>query len=173
MDKSYAGLGVHLDEHRHPYAEITYTSDWTVTASHELLEMLVDPWGTRMLPGPSLDPATGGRPVFYLVEVADPVEAASYERAGVPVSDFVTPSWYHAAAAGHGPFSLLGSPAGPWQVQQGGYVSWYDPKDGRWHQLLPGGRFVRSARAADLSGDARADKDAALADVAGHHPDAD
>jgi len=158
MDHSSAGLGVHLDTHGHPYAEVSATSDWSVTASHELLEMLIDPYGRKFKTGPSVDPTDDGQIVRYLVEVGDPVEAISYEIDGVRVSDFVTPDWYDVHAAG--PWSYTGSADRALHVLDGGYVSWIGP-DGHWHQLLPDGTFNRSQRPA-AEGGGRDDRDDAL-----------
>lgn len=161
MAKSSYGLGVHLDTHGHPYAEISATDDWTITASHELVEMLVDPLGRKLVTAPSVDPADKGATVRYLVEVADPVEALGYDIDGVSVSDFVTPSWYRPAGAA--PYSFTRGASQPLRVLDGGYVSWIG-LDGHWHQLLPDGTFVRSQAAARLDdGDLRAQKDAAFA----------
>jgi hypothetical protein len=64
---------------------------WSVTASHECQEMLADPFGNRLVSGPSLAPDQGN--VEYLVEVCDPVEdlGFAYLINGVLVSDFYTP----------------------------------------------------------------------------------
>src|ERR1700758_2089289 len=43
--------GFHLDKHKQPYAKVIATpknDGWTIAASHETLEMLVDPYGNRM-----------------------------------------------------------------------------------------------------------------------------
>jgi hypothetical protein len=43
--------GFHCDKHKQPYAKVIASKDdptWTVDASHEILEMLVDPYGNRM-----------------------------------------------------------------------------------------------------------------------------
>ena len=157
LDHSSAGLGVHLDTHGHPYAEVSVFGDWHVTASHEVLEMLVDPRGHRFVTAPSIRPSDGAALVSYLVEVGDPVEALTYDINGFGVSDFITPAWYDLHAAG--PFDHLGRAPRALDVLPGGYVSWVGP-DGHWHQLLPGGHFVRSTRPADTTGNARAHKEA-------------
>src|SRR3954469_19617908 len=41
-------LGYHTDDHNQPVSYVMLTQDWPVTCSHELLEMLADPWGSRM-----------------------------------------------------------------------------------------------------------------------------
>src|SRR5207302_3465332 len=83
VDKPVGGLGIHLDQHHHPYAQIKDTGDWSVTASHEMLEMLVDPLGHTFKHGPDIDPASDGHNVGYLVEVGDPCEIYSYSINGV------------------------------------------------------------------------------------------
>src|SRR5271163_841421 len=43
--------GVHMDMHNQPYAKVIATpsdDSWTIDASHELIEMLVDPYGNRL-----------------------------------------------------------------------------------------------------------------------------
>lgn len=163
VDQSQAGLGVHLEQDRVPYAEVTAGPGWTVTASHELLEMLIDPHGRKVVPGFSLDPADPHRPVLFLVEVCDPCETVEYTISGVQVSDFVTPEFYHRCESG--PYSFMQSVAQPLQVLPGGYISWLDLIDFHWHQVTPDGSLVRSGRPADLSHAWRADKDAAFAEM--------
>jgi hypothetical protein len=161
VDRSRAGLGVHLDYKGVPYAEVSATPDWVTTASHEVVEMMVDPYGHRFAKGPSVNPADGGVEVSYLVEVADPCEAITYELGGVTVSDFVTPAYYSGAP---GRRDHLGAVKGRLEVLAGGYISWVGP-DRHWHQLLPGNRFVRSERQADVRANARGDRDRALPDA--------
>jgi hypothetical protein len=68
-------------------------SSWTVTLSHELLEMLADPWINWCAQG------SDGR--IYALEVCDAVESDSlgYKIDGVLVSDFITPSWFEPTQA--------------------------------------------------------------------------
>jgi hypothetical protein len=65
--------------------DIRSGSSWTVTLSHELLEMLADPWINWCAEG------SDGR--IYALEVCDAVESDSlgYEIDGVLVSDFIGP----------------------------------------------------------------------------------
>src|SRR5689334_5669350 len=49
-------LGVHSDPNGRPSARVRAAEGWTVTASHELLEMLVDPQGDRVEAGTDIDP---------------------------------------------------------------------------------------------------------------------
>src|SRR5262245_55203169 len=38
VDQPVGGLGIHLDRNHHPYAEIMAADDWSITASHEMVE---------------------------------------------------------------------------------------------------------------------------------------
>jgi hypothetical protein len=63
---------------------------WTYAASHELMEMLVDPYANIAAEG-----QFNGSPAFVAYEVCDPVEAdGGYHINGVQVSNFVFPSWF-------------------------------------------------------------------------------
>jgi hypothetical protein len=138
-------LGVHLDEHHQPYALVDVDAgDWTVTASHEALEMLADPWGNRLWTASAPMGWTGAARVRYLIEVADPCEAFTYPSGGVAVSDFVLPNYYRSAGGRRA--THLGT-CSPRQVREGGYISWVNPADGTWHQ-----RFVgRNGNVRDIS----------------------
>src|ERR1043165_1231956 len=58
----------------------------SVTASHELAEMLADP---------AIDLAAEAPDgTFYAYEVADPVEDETFQVAGIPLSNFAYPSWF-------------------------------------------------------------------------------
>jgi hypothetical protein len=65
---------------------------WTVTASHELLEMLVDPWGGVNL---FLHKADDTQSLFQY-EVCDPCrdDDDAYRIGSILVSDFVLPSYF-------------------------------------------------------------------------------
>jgi len=52
--------GVHLDRNGQPFALVEYGQGWwSLTASHETLEMLADPWGNRLIAGNSPKPDQG------------------------------------------------------------------------------------------------------------------
>lgn len=94
---------------------------WTVTASHELVEMVIDPWA---LLGVDL-----GNGTWVAWEACDPVEADAYGYRidGVLVSDFISPAWFDPGSTGpydwtqhcHGPLTLL--PGGYVAVQRHGH----------------------------------------------------
>lgn len=135
--------GYHSDNHHQPYARIDVTAgDWTVTASHELLEMLGDPFGSSLHTAAAPTGWDGPARVKYLREVCDPCEATSYDTGGVAVSDFILPAYYRSTA--HGPVSFAGGVTRPQQVAEGGYISWVDPTSGVWWQ-----RFVTGGQVSD------------------------
>lgn len=126
-------LGYHTDENHVPISYVQAGADWTVTASHEVLEMLADPWGNRMhrarVPAGLEDKwrdmglAHEHSYVHYLLEVCDPPEAASYEVGGVALSDFLLPGWYRSNPLMAPAYSHLGTCLYPREVARGGYVS--------------------------------------------------
>ncbi len=127
--------GVHQDRDGQPFALVQYNDSWSLTASHECLEMLADPMGNRLIAGQSLK-ADQGR-VEYLVEVCDPCEdvAFSYTVNGILVSDFITPHFFDPVKADGVKYSYTGAIDGPREVLKGGYISWHEPISNHWWQL--------------------------------------
>jgi hypothetical protein len=130
--------GIHLDQDRQPFALITAADSinaWSLTASHEALEMLVDPFGDRLIAGDS--PAQGQKRVQFLIEVCDPSEAATfaYTVNEIVVSDFYTPHYFDPVAARGARYSFTGAITRPREVLRGGYLSWHDPVTDHWFQL--------------------------------------
>lgn len=66
--------------------------DWTVTLSHEVLEMIIDPTVNIFVPGP--DPRQANNVVLHTYEVCDAVERSAYQIDGIFVSNFLTPSYF-------------------------------------------------------------------------------
>jgi hypothetical protein len=130
--------GYHLDDGQ-PLARVQVDKNWTVTTSHETLEMLADPFGNTVragTPPPQAPPPISNLPrVNYLVEVCDPCEAATYLVNGVSVSDFITPQYYDPVAVAAVRYSFGGNITAPHQVLEGGYVSFNDPSDNQWYQI--------------------------------------
>jgi hypothetical protein len=134
-DIGYQGAaGVHLDEDGQPFALVQSSDSWSLTASHEVLEMLADPFGNRLIAGDSIKSDQGR--VQYLVEVCDPSEGESfgYTSNGILVSDFYTPSFFDPVTAAGVRYSYSGAITGPRQVLRGGYLSWNDPVTDHWWQ---------------------------------------
>jgi hypothetical protein len=130
------GAGVHLDRNGQPYALVEAGSSWSLTASHEVLEMLADPFGNRLIAGYS--PRVDQGRVEFLVEVCDPSEDDDYAYTsnGVLVSDFYTPNYFDPEPATGVRYSFTDSIKSPRSVLPGGYLSWHDPVSDQWFQLV-------------------------------------
>jgi hypothetical protein len=138
--------GFHLDKHNQPYAEVIATPDddtWSVDASHEIIEMIVDPYGNRMqssiaieIHGDNIIDGTGQ--FSYLVEACDPCEANNhgYDIQGTLVSDFITPHFYDPVATPGTRYSFTGALTKPRQVLPGGYISFLNQAIDEWQQIL-------------------------------------
>jgi hypothetical protein len=137
--------GFHLDKHNQPYAEVIASPDndgWTIAASHETIEMLVDPDGNRLQSSRSIDIVNGkiqdGASEFeYLVEACDPCEGDNfaYSIQGVAVSDFLTPHFYDPLVTTGTRYSFTGAITAPRQVLNGGYISFVNQATGEWQQI--------------------------------------
>ncbi len=99
----------------------------SVSASHELVEMLVDPAINMMTTGP--DPK-----LMYAYESADPVEALSFPVKGIPMTDFVFPAYFEAFhKPGSVQFDQMKKVREPFQILSGGYQIIF--KNGKWKQI--------------------------------------
>jgi hypothetical protein len=137
--------GYHLDKKNQPFAKVIASAEdqtWTIDASHEICEMLVDPYGNRMQSSEAI--TISGSDVIdcpgvfsYLVEACDPCEANNYayDIQGIAVSDFITPHFYDSSPAAGVKYSYTGAITRPRQLLPGGYIS-YQKADGTWQQIL-------------------------------------
>jgi hypothetical protein len=134
-DIGYDAAGIHLDKDNQPFALVTSGDGWSVTVSHETLEMVVDPFGNRLVAGDS--PKEDQGRVEFLVEVCDPSEAVDfgYTANGIAVSDFYTPHFFDPIRSNGVQYSYTGAIKEPRQVLRGGYLSWHDPVSDHWWQL--------------------------------------
>lgn len=107
---------------------------WSVTASHELLEMLGDP--NINLTVFVQNSNTAG--VLYAYEVCDACEDDSYGYPidSVTVSDFVYPSWFESfRAEGSTQFDRMNRIQTPFQLLTGGYIGVFNVNSGSgWQQ---------------------------------------
>lgn len=111
-----------------------YGGGWEIAFTHELAEMLVDPQINRMALVSPVPVNRASVNTSVLVEVGDPVNPEFFTVSGVPVSDFVLPSWYQPGAKG--PYDWQKVLIAPVTVDpMGGYALEYD--NGAW-QMLPG-----------------------------------
>jgi len=87
----------------------------SVSASHELVEMLVDPAINMMTTGP--DPKT-----TYAYESADPVEESSFPVNGIQMSDFIYPAYFEVFRKPNSvQFDQMKLVTKPFQILKGGY----------------------------------------------------
>ena len=128
--------GVHMDKDGQPFALIAMSDSWSLTASHEMLEMLGDPFGQRVIAGKS--PKRGQGRVEYLVEVCDPSEAEQYAYTvnDILVSDFYTPRFFDPTHVEGVRYSFTGAIKRPREVLRGGYISWHEPVSDHWWQQI-------------------------------------
>ena len=102
--------------------------NWTVTLSHEVLELLLDPHVNRLAAGPH--PEDPQRIVLHWYEACDAVQASTYDIAGVPVSDFVLPAYFTPDEERGMRMTYLGADIPSFGIAPGGYVGFYDPATG-------------------------------------------
>lgn len=110
---------------------------WSVAASHEIVETLVDPTLASVRQGP--DPEGTAASVDFLVEVCDPCIGITYALsagAAIQVSDYCLPSYY--VREGQSPFTRCGQALSLWSsqamVSPDGYITW--SKSDGWRQLF-------------------------------------
>jgi hypothetical protein len=129
--------GIHIDDDGQPFGLVDLADTWSLTASHQVLEIATDPLGNTLRAGPSIHPALPGR-VEYLVEVCDPCEAweYGYDVNGVHVSDFYTPDFFLPFGSDKVRYSFTGAIERPRSILRGGYITWLDPASGDWWQQV-------------------------------------
>lgn len=117
--------------------DMTYGLSWTVTLSHELMEMLADPYIQNSVF--VQDTNTTGR--LYALEVADSCQEDSfgYSINGVLVSDFVFPAWFEGFRSQDSTrFDYMGVLRAPLTLAKGGYIGVFEvnPQTTGWSQKL-------------------------------------
>jgi hypothetical protein len=91
----------------------------SVTASHEVAEMLVDPGANLYSAGPK-----AGR--LYDYEVSDPVEEMSFKLDGLQMCNFVYPAYFETFhKPGSVRFDHMGRLRQPFELDKGGYQSYW------------------------------------------------
>ena len=131
--------GLHMNSFtRQPFALVAANDTWSVTLSHEALEMITDPFGNRLVA--AAHPFDPRRRVRYLLEVCDPCQAVWYPVNGVPVSDFYCPRYFDPVLPDRDRYSFTGAIERPLQILEGGYLTWIDPGDSGALSPRSGGR---------------------------------
>jgi hypothetical protein len=112
----------------------SFGASWTVTTSHELLEMLADPEIDLTV----FVQATNTSGTIYAYEICDACEADNlgYQIGGVLVSDFVYPAWFESSLASGTQVDYGKHLPGPFALAPGGYIGAYDVTKGSgWQQI--------------------------------------
>jgi hypothetical protein len=103
---------------------------WTVTFSHEALELIGDPEANLLVAGPH--PEDPKKEVFHWYEMCDAVQDETYKIDGVAVSNFVLPLYFTQFAEVGGRNDFLGrltkgKALQSFSINRGGYIGFYNP----------------------------------------------
>ncbi len=131
---------------------------WTVTLSHEALELIADPEVNLLVMGPH--PSSPDAAVFHWYEMCDAVQAETYKIDGVEVSNFVLPLYFTPAAEPGSRNDFLarshnGQTLKSFGVNPGGYVGFFNPETGSHETFSMKGDLV-AARRLEVKGKAKA-----------------
>jgi hypothetical protein len=131
---------------------------WSVTFSHEALELIADPEVNLLVMGPH--PTKSSQTVFHWYEMSDAVQSETYEIDHVPVSNFVLPLYFTGSdePGGRNDFlgrSYNGKTLNSFGVNPGGYIGFYNPETGEHESYARRGDTVAAKRLA-LKGEAKA-----------------
>ena len=151
-DLGYHELTVNGDPLGKVFAQddINNGNSWTATASHELLEMLADPWINECVQNNKPD----GSIRFYAMEVCDACEDDQFGyKVAIPsgksilVSDFVRPSWFQPREPA--PYDFQNKIKAAFQILQNGYIGYLDAQsESGWQQL--NGKLSNPSKAAQI-----------------------
>jgi len=111
---------------------------WTVTLSHEALELIADPEANLLVRGPH--PNQPRRQVFFWFEMCDAVQTETYNIDSIPVSNFLLPLYFTSSNERDGRNDFLGTQTRgktlpSFGVNPAGYVGFFDPKTGKDHDF--------------------------------------
>ena len=135
------GVGYHDKNHRGiPYGFVfaklsaELGEAWSVTLSHEALEMVADPENNLYVLGPH--PDNPKLKVFYWYEMCDAVQAETYEIDQVEVSNFVLPLYFTGSNEKGGRNDFLsrayhGKTLKSFGINPGGYTGFFNSKAGK------------------------------------------
>lgn len=113
-----------------------YGEDWTVTLSHEALELVGDPAANLLVQGRS--PLDRRHKVFHMFEMCDAVQDEHYMNGGIGVSNFLLPSCFSPGEQEGRRNDFLGIRSDDGEslksfgINPGGYFNYFDPKTGKW-----------------------------------------
>jgi hypothetical protein len=107
--------------------------NWTVTLSHEALELIGDPQINLLVQGPH--PGNPKKTVFHWHEMCDAVQAETYKIDEVEVSNFVLPLYFTGGDENGSRNDFLGIKHGgkllqSFGINPGGYIGFFNPATG-------------------------------------------
>jgi hypothetical protein len=109
------------------YSQISeQTGDpWSVTFSHEALELIADPQANNYVMGPS--PHDRRKKVFYWFEMCDAVSSQTYAIDGIALQNFLLPAYFEPPVPG-ARTNFLGTDLAPFGIAPESYLGYYDPE---------------------------------------------
>jgi hypothetical protein len=130
---------------------------WSVTLSHEALELIADPQVNLLVMGPH--PINPDKTVFHWYEMSDAVQTETYKIDQVEVSNFVLPLYFTGSDEPGGRNDFLGTVTGgitlnSFGVNPGGYIGFYNPETGQHDTFARRGDAVAEKRL-QLKGEAK------------------
>lgn len=131
---------------------------WSVTLSHEALELIADPEVNLLVMGPH--PSKPNKNVFHWYEMCDAVQSESYEIDHVKVSNFVLPLYFTGGDELGGRNDFLGKSYGgktlkSFGINPGGYIGYFDPATGEYTTSMRANDRVAESRL-KIKGEAKA-----------------
>lgn len=126
--------------------------DWTVTLSHEVLELIMDPTVNIFVPGP--DPRDPNNLVLHTYEICDAVERTSYKIDEIDVSNFLTPNYFTIGEAPGTRNDFLGVGVTSFGVTQNSHIAFFNLSTGQFEvvfgqQAPPSSAAARRAELCD------------------------
>lgn len=98
---------------------------WSVTFSHEALELIADPQGNNYVMGPA--PHDRRKKVFFWFEMCDAVSSQTYKIGDVALQNFLLPAYFEPPVPG-ARTNFLGTELEPFGIASESYVGYYDPE---------------------------------------------
>jgi hypothetical protein len=123
--------------------------NWTVTLSHEALELIGDPEANLLVQGPH--PDNPKLTVFHWYEMCDAVQSETYEIDGIEVSNFVLPLYFTGGDELGSRNDYLGRvhdgrTLQSFGVNPGGYVGFFNPESGESETFESNAKAARRAK---------------------------
>ncbi len=150
-DQEPRALGYHELNHRGiPYGMVFLDvsrelgEPWSVTLSHEALEIVMDPEVNLLVQGPH--PEDANRLVYHWYEVCDAVQTESYPLEHVAVSNFLLPLYFTGSEEKEARNDFLGRGVKSFGVDPGGYIGFFDPETGRHENYFESGDELAARR---------------------------